>query len=304
MLQLETAGYKTLDQLRSRGEFPPRWSKIEELERLTDSFMERFRQERFKVSKELGPGFVFSELIEQMVRTSEREHMDDETKPDGERLESVRALDRMNRMTLAYEHQCDLLMPLIGELGRTGKPVSILELAAGSGGLTFALAERALKAGIEVRITASDIVQAMIDEGNRQAAERNLPVSFRRLNAFDFEGIEPGSVDLVLISQSLHHFTPGQLALMIAQAKRHGASAFVGLDGFRSLLLIGGVPLVASLQGIGEFTLDGLTSARKFYSGIELDIIAAIATDKEAHRVSCSWPMTVLHVPLKPPTGP
>ncbi|UWX58075.1 class I SAM-dependent methyltransferase [Chlorobaculum sp. MV4-Y] len=301
MLQLETAGYKTLGQLRSQGEFPPRWSKIEELERLTDSFMERFRQERFEVSKELGAGFVVSELIEQMVRTGEREHMDDETKPGDERLESVRALDRMNRMTLAYEHQCDLLMPLIEELGRAGKPVSILELAAGSGGLTFALAERVLKAGINVRITASDIVPAMIDEGNRQAAERSLPVSFRRLNAFDFEGIERGSVDLVLISQSLHHFTPGQLALMIAQAQRHGAAAFVGLDGFRSLLLIGGVPLVASLQGIGEFTLDGLTSARKFYSGIELDIIAAIATGKEAHRVSCSWPMTVLHVPLKPP---
>lgn len=303
MLQLETAGYKTLDQLRSRGEFPPRWLKIEELERLTDSFMERFRQERFEVSKELGPGFVVSELIEQMVRTGEREHMDDETKLGSERLESVRALDRMNRMTLAYEHQCDLLMPLIEELGRAGKPVNILELAAGSGGLTFALAERAQKAGIEVRITASDIVPAMIDEGNREAAERNLPVSFRQLNAFDFEGIEPGSVDLVIISQSLHHFTPGQLALMIAQAKRHGASAFVGLDGFRSLLLIGGVPLVASLQGIGEFTLDGLTSARKFYSGIELDIIAAIATGKEAHRVTCSWPMTVLHVPMKPPAG-
>jgi len=298
MLQLETAGYKTLNDLRSRGEFPPEWTNIDELEQLTDRFMERFRAERFEVSKELGPGFVISELIDQTVRTSERENMDDETKPGEERLESVRALDRMNRMTFSYEHQCDLLMPLIEKLGRSGKTVGILELAAGSGGLAFALAERAQKTGIEVRITASDIVPEMISEGNRLAREKNLPLSFRRLNAFDFEGIEPGSADLVVISQSLHHFTPGQLALMIAQAKRHGASAFVGLDGFRSLLLIGGVPLVASLQGIGDFTLDGLTSARKFYSGIELDIIAAIATGNETHRVTCSWPMTILHVPL------
>jgi len=303
MLQLETAGYKTLDLLRSRGEFPPKWKNIGELEQLADRFMERFRAERFEVSKELGPGFLVSELIEQMVRTSEREHMDDESKPGGERLESVRALDRMNRMTLSYEHQCDLLMPIIEELGRAGKTVGILELAAGSGGLSFALAERAQRAGIEVKITASDIVPEMVSEGNRIADERSAPVSFRLLNAFDFDGVERGSADLVIISQSLHHFTPGQLALMIAQAKQHGASAFVGLDGFRSLLLVGGVPLVASLQGIGEFTLDGLTSARKFYSGIELDIIAAIATGEEGHRVTCSWPMTVLHARLKPAAG-
>lgn len=303
MLQLKTAGYQALDQLRSRGEFPPEWTTIDELEGVTDRFMERFRRERFEVSKELGPGYLIPELIEQALRTGESEHMDDDSADGRERLEAVRALDRMNRMTLAYEHQCDLLMPVIEELGRSGKPVAILELAAGSGGLGFALAERAREAGIEVSVTASDIVPEMVSEGNRLAGERKLPVSFRRLNAFDFDGLEPGALDLVVISQSLHHFTPGQLALMIAQAKRNGASAFVGIDGFRSLLLTGGVPLVASLQGIASFTQDGLISARKFYSEIELDIIAAIATGRQEHRVTCSWPMTMLHARLKPLAG-
>ncbi|RXK87564.1 class I SAM-dependent methyltransferase [Chlorobaculum sp. 24CR] len=304
MLQLETAGYQALDKLRSQGEFPPEWTKIDELEGVTDRFMERFAAERFEVSKELGPGFFIPELIDRAVRTGDVEHMDDPSQPGDDRLEWVRALDRMNRMTLAYEHQCDLLMPLIENPGGTGKPVGILELAAGSGGLGFALAERAQRAGIEVKITASDIVPEMVSEGNRIAAERSAPVSFRLLNAFSLDGLEPGSADLVIISQSLHHFTPGQLALMIAQAERHGASVFVGIDGFRSLLLTGGVPLVASLQGILPFTLDGLTSARKFYSAIELDIIAAIATGRQGHRVECSWPLTVLRAPLTPPAGP
>lgn len=298
MLQLETAGYKTLDLLRSRGDFPPQWTKINELESVTNLFLERFRSERFEVSRELGPGFLVPELIDQAVRTGEVEHMDDEAHPGQQRFEWVRALDRMNRMTLSYEHQCDLLMPVIEKLGRAGKPVGILELAAGSGGLAFAIAERAQRSGIEVKVTASDIVPEMISEGNRVAAERNLPVTFRQLNAFSLDGLEPGSVDIVVISQSLHHFSPGQIALMIAQAERHGASVFIGIDGFRSLLLTGGVPLVASLQGILPFTLDGLTSARKFYSEIELSIIAAIATGKERHRVECSWPLSLLHVPL------
>ncbi|HHE31643.1 MAG TPA: class I SAM-dependent methyltransferase [Chlorobaculum parvum] len=301
MLQLETTGYKALNDLRSRGEFPPKWTNIGDLEQLTDQFMKRFQAERFEASKELGPGFLIPELIEQMIRTGDVEHMDNEAHDDRDRLEWVRALDRMNRMTLSYGHQCDLLMPVIEELGRSGKPVGILELAAGSGGLAFALAERAKRSGIGVKVTASDIVPDMISEGNQIAAERILPVSFRQLNAFSLDGLEPGSVDLVVISQSLHHFTPGQIALMIAQAERHGASAFIGIDGFRSLLLTGGVPLVASLQGILPFTLDGLTSARKFYSEIELDIIAAIATGKSAHHVECSWPLSILHVPLNQP---
>jgi len=298
MLQLETAGYKTLDHLRSRGEFPPKWARIDEVEQITDCFMERFLAERFEVSKELGPGFLIPEMIDRAIRTADIEHMDDKTIAGSDRLESVRALDRMNRMTLSYAHQTDLLMPIIEKIGKQSRHVGILELAAGSGGLAFALAEKAKEKKIDLLITASDIVPDMISEGNRLAAERNLPVSFRELNAFSLEGIEPGSVDLVIISQSLHHFTPGQLALMIAQAKKHGASVFIGIDGYRSLLLTGGVPLVASLQGIGTFTLDGLTSARKFWSAIELDIIAAIATGGNEHRVICSWPLTVLQIDL------
>jgi SAM-dependent methyltransferase len=298
MLQLQTAGYKALDHLRAQGEYPPKWEHMDEVEQITDCFMERFLAERLEVSKELGPGFLIPEMIDRAIRTGDIEHMDDKSIAGSDRLESVRALDRMNRMTLSYAHQIDLLMPIIEEIGLQRKKVGVLELAAGSGGLAFALAEEAKEKKIDLRITASDIVPDMISEGNRLATELNLPVSFRQLNAFSLDGLEPGSADLVIISQSLHHFSPGQLALMIAQAERHGASAFVGIDGYRSLLLTGGVPLVASLQGIGTFTLDGLTSARKFWSETELDIIAGIATGRNDHKVSCSWPLTVLHIHL------
>ena len=298
MIQLRTAGYKALDNLRVRGEYPPRWSSHDELEKITDRFIERFLSERLEVSTELGPGFLMPEMIDGAIRTRETEHMDNNSAGGAERLEWIRALDRMNLMTQSYNHQIDLLLPIIDELSRQDRPVRILELAAGSGGLAFALADHARKSGLDIVITASDIVPETVSEGNRLAAELNLPVSFVNLNAFNFEGIEKGSVDLVLISQSMHHFTPGQLALIIAQAATRGASTFVGIDGYRSLLLLGGVPLVASLQGIGAFTMDGLISARKFYSELELEIIATIATGKSGHRVECSWPLTILHTRL------
>jgi SAM-dependent methyltransferase len=303
MLQLRTAGYKALDNLRSQGEFPPQWSSPDELEMITDHFIERFLAERLDVSGKLGPGFLIPEMIDRAVRTRETENMDNISATGAEKLDWIRALDRMNQMTQSYTHQISLLLPIIGKLYCGKKPVRILELASGSGGLAFALARQAGECGLDITITATDIVAETVSEGNRLATVRELPVTFRKLNAFDFEGLEKGAVDMVVISQSMHHFRPGQLALMIAQAETHGASAFVGIDGYRSLLLLGGVPMVASLQGIDAFTMDGLISARKFYSELELDIIAQIATRRTGHCVVCSWPLTILHAKLNEPGG-
>ena len=301
MLQLRTTGYLALDRLRTRGVFPPKWDDIEELEAVTDNFMQRFMEERLEASKELGPGFQLFELLEQMVRSRDTEYMDSGLATGMEKLEMVRALDRMNEMTMAYRHQVDLLAPVIGGLSleRQG-PVRVLELACGSGGLAFALAGYARERNMDVSITASDIVLDTVEEGRRQAMERSLPVEFMVLNAFDFGTVEPGAFDLVIISQSMHHFSPGQIALIIARSEQQGAAAFVGIDGYRSLLLLAGVPLVAGLQGIGAFAVDGLTSARKFYSEPELDIIAEIATGRRGHRIECSWPMTMLHIRTTP----
>lgn len=296
MLQLRTAGYKALDNLRSKGEFPPPFDTIDSLEKVTDMFMERFLDERLNVSTELGPGYLLPELIDRAIRTSESEHMDKKEVSGDEKLRLISALDRMNTMTRIYEHQIGVVSRLIDELSRHSRgPVRVLELASGSGGLALALAEYAQKNGMDIAITASDIVPDVISDGNRRAEELKLPVTFRLMNAFDFNGVESDGIDIVIISQSMHHFSPGQLAMMIAQAKANGARAFTGIDGYRSLLLLGGVPLVASLQGIGEFTMDGVTSARKFYSEIELDIIAQIASGSNSrHNVECSWPLTVL----------
>lgn len=299
MLQLRTAGHIALDRLRACGEYPPTTNGKDSLEAAADRFMERFMEERFKASGELGPGFLLHELLDRAVRCRDVEHMDATDTPGAKKEAMVRALDRMNGLTMSYPHQIGLLLPLLRELSaRRQSPVRVLELAAGSGGLALALAEHGRINGLDLEITASDIVPEAMEAGRKRAAELGLEVGFRVVNAFDFDGAGDGGFDLVVVSQSLHHFTPGQLALMIDAAYRHGASAFVGIDGLRSPLLLAGVPLVASLQGMPEFTGDGFTSARKLYSGIELDIIAAIATGREAARVTASWPLTMLLVRL------
>lgn len=297
MLQQRTAGYKALDNMRSRGEFPPRWNAIAELGQAVDRSVERFMEERMAAAKELGPGFVLTEMLDRLVRTSEQEQMDSPLLDGEQKLAMSRALDRMNRITVSYQHQIDLLRPLIVSIAdRCDGTVKVLELAAGSGGLALALAAESGRSAPGIEVTASDIVQEIMEEGRRIASESGLPVRFKWMDACSFEGLEPGSADLVVISQSMHHFTPGQLAVMIARAEACGAKAFAGIDGHRSLTVLGGVPLIASLQGIEAFTNDGMTSARKFYSEIELDIIAETAVRNGTHRTACSWPFSALQI--------
>ena len=297
MLQLKTAGFKALGNLRSSGNFSSGFLNMDELNLKADEAVARFLDERFAVSQELGGVFFLLELLDNAIRTSDKELMDKPNLPENEKLDMVQALDRQNVMMQLYPRYIDTLLPLITEVAeRTKREVRVLELASGAGGLAFALAETAEQKNLDVRITASDIVPAFIEEGNGIAAKKKLAVSFRLLNAFDLTELEMGEFDIVVMAQSLHHFTPGQLAVIIAQSARYAKTAFVGIDGYRSMLLAGGVPLIASLQGIGSFTLDGLTSARKFYSELELDIISEIATGRREQRVECSWPFSVLTV--------
>ncbi|NTW69644.1 MAG: class I SAM-dependent methyltransferase [Chlorobiaceae bacterium] len=297
MLQLKTAGFKALDNLRMEGIFPPCWKNMAALETAANDSISQFLAERFRISQELGGAFLWPELIDRTLRTSETEYMDTESIPEWEKLELVKALDRQNTMMQLYPRYVELLIPLINEIAEHKKhDVRVLELACGAGGLTLALAEALRTKNLPASVTGSDIVPSYIEAGNALAAKKKLPASFRQLNAFELNSAGKGVFDLVVISQSLHHFTPGQLAIMIALASEHAASAFVGIDGYRSLLLACGVPLVAAMQGIMSFTLDGVTSARKFYTELELDMIAEIATGKRTHTVSCSWPLSILTV--------
>ena len=301
MLQLETAGRQARENLRKKLPFPPSWNTPKELETATDNYIEAFLNERFEVSKTLGPGFFLTELFDRSLRTDERERMDDPEKPASQKLEMIRALDRMNDMLMLYSRYIEIIEPVIERIARKQqRPAKLLELAGGAGGFAFALAEAAVGRGLPVEVTGSDVVPEYVEACTFEANARDLPVTFQVIDAFSTNGMENTSWDIVLISQSMHHFTPGRLARIIAESTGLGASVFLGLDGHRGLDLLAGVPLFAMLQGMKDLLLDGYTSARKFYSETELDLIAEIATGSNRHEVRFSWPLSVLEIPFEP----
>lgn len=300
MLQLKTAGYRALENLRKRSPFPLQWNTQEELEEITNRYHATFLAERLTVSKKLGGVFWAHELIDRTIRTDEQEHMDDPSLPATKKLEMIRALDNMNNLMALYPRYLSIIESSIHEISRIKKrPARILELASGAGGFAFSIADRAKHSSLPVEIKGSDIVPEYVEYCNRTAAERKLPVRFSVINAFTMDALDMSPADIILVSQSLHHFTPGQLARIIEQSRLHGASLFLGLDGHRGIDLLAGVPLIAMLQGISVLTLDGYTSARKFYSELELDLIAQIATGSTWHRVDFFWPLSVLRIPFE-----
>jgi 2-polyprenyl-3-methyl-5-hydroxy-6-metoxy-1,4-benzoquinol methylase len=297
MIQCLENGTLALEHLRQSGELPPTWQSMAELEAQVNKLHIRFLEERWRIAEKRGWGDLAIELLDRAWRTNDREYMDEEHVSEAEKVAVMQALDRQNRLMDIYNRSANMLLALCREVpNQPQRPIRVLELACGSGGLALALAEMAQRHHLSLEITASDAVLAYCEEGNAQAKAQQLPVTFRQLDAFHLTDYANEQYDITVMSQSLHHFTAGQLAVIIAQAMSQTTTAFVGTDAQRSVLLAGGVPLVASLQAIPAFALDGFISARKFYSEPELALIAESATRRCNYTISRDWPLSVLTV--------
>ncbi len=100
--------------------------------------------------------------------------------------------------------------------------------------------------------------------------------------------MQSGTFDLVVIAQTIHHFSPGQLAKMIAEATRIAPGGFIGIDGYRSVATLGSIHLMGLAGGLRSgypFWHDAFTNGRKFYCESELELIARIAAPRSSVSV-------------------
>lgn len=240
----------------------------------------RLRVARAKLAR--SPAERLAVRLERAVGTQAIEYLDRPEHPEALKLRQIRWLHRQNLVLRSYHRFLRLVTPAIERASRAlRREVRVLELASGAGEMTLALARLARTRGIPARITGSDIVQGYVDDANRRARADAIPAEFRLLNAFELaRAVRPGDVDVGLILQSMHHFTPGQLARMIAQVGASGARSFVGVDGRRGVLIAGMLPALCSLSFDRYFTHDAFVSTRRFYAEAELDLIAAIAAPR------------------------
>jgi len=271
--------------------FPPSWETMEELEYITDDWMQRWLSKRSNIARKHGLFARFSDCVDKMARTDLPEHTDNPDVSPERKLKIVRSLHRTNLLLGLYKQYIKVLTPLIKEVAAIrDRPVRLLELASGSGEMAISLARLATEKNLPVEVTGSDYVENVVKDAEGEAVKRGLEMHFRTINAFDMRVLSQGEYDIILIIGTMHHFTPGQLAVIMAQSGKVAGSAFVGIDGYRSMLTLVGLPTFHLITLLPDHIHDAWLTARKFYTLFELECIAQIAIPDAKLTLKQSFP--------------
>lgn len=261
------------------------------LEQRVNNAIGKLRSERKQQSQQKSMLTRWAVTLDELIRTDEPEFLDRSDYDDAKKVEIVARLNRFNRSVQAYWRFLSILKPYIQHVHKKeNRRVNILELASGSGDFTLALAERAHKQKLPIHIFGSDYIEAHVQEGNSKAQERGIAVQFKKINAFDMHNVAPGEFDIIFIAQTMHHFTPGQLAKLVAQASEKVTYAMIGIDGHRGVDLFAILPAMLMINPHYGFMHDSVISMRKMYSEPELELIAHCAAPRCQARAFSALP--------------
>ncbi len=199
------------------------------------------------------------------------ELLDDPSLDEGLRRRIMHRLDHINHVLGNYDRFLDALVPYL----RTDGPTTILDLAAGHGGFAIAATEAAKARGFDLRFVATDLKQEYLDLGAEEARKRGVDVKFAVQDALNLENLADERFDIVVCTQSLHHFPAGLVTVMFDAAARVAGRAVVFIDGCRSALTGFGLGVwgLAHERRWAAFSHDAFASARRFYVPEELELL-------------------------------
>lgn len=147
-----------------------------------------------------------------------------------------------------------------GSLPRT---LTLLDIGTGIGDLPRALVPTAERAGHTLRAFGVDWLRVAA----RLATRAGTATAVASAHALP---IRDRSVDVVLLSQFLHHFPAGQASAILAEADRIARHGVIVADLRRDGIAVAGFWLGSRLLGFDPSTCaDGVTSVRRGYSPAE-----------------------------------
>jgi 2-polyprenyl-3-methyl-5-hydroxy-6-metoxy-1,4-benzoquinol methylase len=168
---------------------------------------------------------------------------------------------------------------------------TLLDVASGSADIPLSIARWSRRTGIDLHIIASDIQPQIVEIAREQCA--TLPhLTVTTLDAMALPHT-PGSIDIVLCTLALHHFTPDEAIILFQSMARVGRHILV-FDVVRSPLAYAGVVALTHLGGMHKMTChDGPVSVRRAYSADEVRELAHAAGLENAH-VSVHFPFRLM----------
>jgi 2-polyprenyl-3-methyl-5-hydroxy-6-metoxy-1,4-benzoquinol methylase len=169
------------------------------------------------------------------------------------------------------------------------KPVSILDLGCGGGGLLKAIHFWAKKKGVLVELHGVDLNEEFARTKQMKLRNQGIPVTIQQGDATDLQ-MEANSYDIVISSYILHHVRGEEnVALMLKEIKRVAKHGWLVIDLNRKLR---GIAYMWMGLFLGEPLLlidDGIKSLRRAYTAEEINnIVRKASTKYDLGGVNCA----------------
>jgi SAM-dependent methyltransferase len=198
-----------------------------------------------------------------------RELLDDPEADSARVAESLRHIVRSNRW---FGGRSALRWGVARALdGRERRPLVLLDLGTGAGDLPRDLEAWGAARGVTIRALGLE----RIPSAARLAARAGVPTILGSAGSLP---VRPGSVDIVTISQLLHHLVPADAVALMREATRLARHAVVVADLRRAAAACIAFRIGAAVLRFDAHTrADGLTSIARGYTADELARLCAAA---------------------------
>lgn len=187
-----------------------------------------------------------------------------------------------------------LTMHLYPRLAALSGIAHCVDLGAGDGRVAAAIAGWSSRRGQDIHVTALDLSARNLERAQGQAAAHdNLHLLQADITRLPFA---PSSVDYVVSSLVLHHFTPEQAVMLLRSAYHSARRGLVVSDLMRGTLPLIGFHLVKPVLARSPITrYDGDVSIKRGYTPDELRLLAREAGIPNARvTVHPMWRMTLV----------
>ncbi|HEV2063440.1 MAG TPA: methyltransferase domain-containing protein [Thermoanaerobaculia bacterium] len=229
-------------------------------------------------------------------RRPSRELLDDPHLPPADMAESLGDIARVDR---AWGGSSILTRWLLARIpSRERRPASILDLGAGSALPARRLRRHLAEAGIDARIFALDLQWRHLAAGARMDGRELLPGL--AADAFRLP-LPAGSVDWVVSTLLLHHFSPGELSELFLEIRRVARLGFALLDLRRHRAPLAFVAVAGRFAFRSRVSVhDGIASVRQAYTPEELRAIVSLSAPRA--KVERVFPFRILVSSSEPST--
>mgnify|MGYP001024819921 CR=1 FL=1 len=200
-----------------------------------------------------------------MPRVLVGELMDDPALDPAEHAHALRGLARLNAMSGV----AGLLYPIIRRRARTlDRPLSIVDIATGSGDLPVALLRHAAQDGVRLDVTGCDISPVALDHAQQRADAAGVGLRTLQLDVLENP---PPSADVIMCALFLHHLEDAQVRHVLRRMCEASRGLVLVSDlrrGWWGTALAAAVPRLTTRSHVVH--VDALRSARAALSIGEL----------------------------------